>query len=120
MKMPARRFQLQAGMAGDRHPAKPAPELTFSRCEDNPKHRPEGSKGFTYRASTLSRREPSMAAPKKPGQSTGNSGGIYQEVGPQGGKRPNYVTVPDNKPLPPTTTPGSGWTPVKVTPGSKR
>jgi hypothetical protein len=61
-----------------------------------------------------------MAASKKPGQSTGNSGGIYQEVGPKGGKRPNYVTVADNKPLPPTTTRGAGWTPVKVTPGSKR
>lgn len=61
-----------------------------------------------------------MAAPKKPGQSTGNSGGIYQEVGPRGGKRDNYATVGDNKPLPPTTTPGAGWTPVKVTPGSKR
>ena len=26
----------------------------------------------------------------KPGQSTGNKGGVYQEVGPRGGKQPNY------------------------------
>ena len=44
-----------------------------------------------------------MATPKKPGQSTGNQGGIFQQVGPQGGKKPNYATVADNKPLPPTT-----------------
>lgn len=61
-----------------------------------------------------------MTAPKKPGTSTGNSGGIYQEVGPRGGARPNYATVPDHKPLPPTTTPGSGWKPVSRTPNSKR
>jgi len=56
----------------------------------------------------------------KPGQSTGNQGGIYQEVGPKGGTKPNYATVADHKPLPPTTQPGHAWTPVKVTPGSKR
>lgn len=61
-----------------------------------------------------------MAAPMKPGQSTGKQGGIYQEVGPRGGKQPNYAAVSDNKPLPPTTQPGHGWTPVKVTPTSKR
>jgi hypothetical protein len=61
-----------------------------------------------------------MVAPKKPGQSTGNQGGIFQQVGPQGGKKPNYAAVPDNKPLPPTTKPGDGWVPVKVTPDSKR
>ncbi len=57
---------------------------------------------------------------KKPGSNTGNAGGIFQETGPKGGKLPNYVTVSDHKPLPPTTKPGHGWTPVKVTPDSKR
>ena len=56
----------------------------------------------------------------KPGQNTGNQGGIYLEVGPRGGTKPNYTTVPDNKPMPPTTQPGHGWTPVKITPDSKR
>ena len=61
-----------------------------------------------------------MTKSLKPGQSTGNQGGIYQEVGPKGGTKRNYATVADNKPLPPTTQPGHAWTPVKVTPGSKR
>jgi hypothetical protein len=61
-----------------------------------------------------------MTAGKKPGSSTGNGGGIFQEVGPRGGARPNYATVADNKPLPPTTTPGSTWKPVRTTPNSKR
>lgn len=61
-----------------------------------------------------------MAAPKKPGESTGNQGGIYQQVGPHGGKQPNFATVADNRPLPPTTKPGHSWAPVKVTPNSKR
>ena len=57
---------------------------------------------------------------KKPGTSTGNQGGNYQETGPRGGKVPNFATVADNKPLPPTTKPGNTWTPMKVTPDSKR
>ncbi len=61
-----------------------------------------------------------MTTTKKPGESTGNNGGIYQEVGPRGGRQPNYTTVPDNRPLPPTTRPGHVWTPVKVTPNSNR
>ena len=61
-----------------------------------------------------------MTTPKKPGQSTGNQGGIFQQVGPLGGKKPNYATVPDNKPLPPTTKPGDAWVPLKVTPDSRR
>ena len=61
-----------------------------------------------------------MAAPMKPGSNTGNKGGIYQEVGPRGGKLPNFSTVPDNRQLPPTTQAGHGWKPVKVTPDSKR
>ncbi|QIR84372.1 hypothetical protein FIU66_03610 [Paracoccus sp. AK26] len=59
-------------------------------------------------------------AGKKPGQSSGNNGGIFQEQGPRGGKRPNYTTVPDNKPMPPTSKPGSTWVPVKITPTSSR
>jgi hypothetical protein len=43
-----------------------------------------------------------MASSKKPGTNVGKQGGIYQEVGPKGGAKPNYATVPDNKPLPPT------------------
>lgn len=61
-----------------------------------------------------------MAVTKKPGTNTGNQGGIFQEVGPRGGAKPNYATVADNKPLPPTTTPGSSWKPVKITPDSTR
>ena len=58
--------------------------------------------------------------PMKPGTNTSDNGGIYQEVGPKGGRRPNYATVADNKPLPPTTTPGAKWVPTKRTPDSKR
>ena len=61
-----------------------------------------------------------MATTLKPGQNTGNNGGIYQQVGPRGGKQPNYSTVPDNRQPPPTTRPGHSWTPVKVTPTSDR
>ena len=61
-----------------------------------------------------------MAKTLKSGQSTGNNGGIYQQVGPRGGRQPNYSTVPDNRPLPPTTKPGHVWAPVKVTPTSDR
>ena len=61
-----------------------------------------------------------MAATKKPGDSTGKNGGIYQQEGPRGGKQPNYTTVPDNKTLPPTTKPGHVWRPVTITPDSQR
>ena len=61
-----------------------------------------------------------MADIKRPGQNTGKQGGIFQEVGPKGGKQPNYAAVPDNRPLPPTSKPGNGWKPVKVTPDSHR
>ena len=61
-----------------------------------------------------------MATTKKPGESTGDKGGIFRVVGPKGGPKPNYTTVPDNRPLPPTTKPGHTWKPVKVTPDSKR
>lgn len=61
-----------------------------------------------------------MAATKRPGTSSGNQGGIYQQVGPKGGAKPNFTTVPDHKPMPPTTKPGDSWKPVKITPDSKR
>jgi len=61
-----------------------------------------------------------MTAPKKPGSNTGTNGGIYQEVGPRGGKLPNYSTVPENRPLPPTTKPGHCWVPVRSTPHGHR
>ena len=35
-------------------------------------------------------------------------------------KRDNFAAVPDNKRLPPTTTPGSTWKPIKTTPDSNR
>ncbi len=57
---------------------------------------------------------------KKPGSSSGSDGGIYQEHGPRGGPRDNYVTVPDNHIMPPTSSPGSVWKPMHRTPDSKR
>ena len=57
---------------------------------------------------------------KRPGENTGNQGGIFQEMGAKGGLKPNFATVPDNKPLPPTTKPNSFWVPVNTTPNSKR
>lgn len=61
-----------------------------------------------------------MATGKSPGTNTGKQGGIFQQVGPKGGKQPNFATVADNKPLPPTTKPDSTWVPVKTTPDSHR
>ena len=61
-----------------------------------------------------------MTAGKTPGTNTGKQGGIYQQQGPKGGLKPNFVTVPDNKPLPPTTKPGDTWKPLKITPNSNR
>jgi hypothetical protein len=57
---------------------------------------------------------------KRPGESSGKEGGIFQQTDPRGGKQPNFTTVPDNRPMPPTTKPGHTWTPVKTTPDSKR
>lgn len=56
----------------------------------------------------------------KPGSNTGGSGGIFQEVGPRGGAKPNFATVPDNRPLPPTSAPGHTWKPIARTPDSKK
>lgn len=57
---------------------------------------------------------------KKPGENTGRHGGIFQEVGPRGGAKPNFAAVPDNRPLPPTTKPGNTWKPISRTPDSNR
>ncbi len=56
----------------------------------------------------------------KPGQTSGQDGGIYQEIGPRGGRRENYSTIPDNHRAPPTTKPGSSWERVSRTPDSRR
>lgn len=56
----------------------------------------------------------------KPGQSSGNNGGIYQEIGPRGGAKPNYTTIPDNTTAPPTSKPNSSWKPIHRTPNSNR
>lgn len=61
-----------------------------------------------------------MSAGKPPGSNSGNDGGIYQEIGPRGGRRDNFTTVPEHRPMPPTTTPGATWVPVKRTPHGKR
>jgi hypothetical protein len=61
-----------------------------------------------------------MGKGKTPGTNVGGNGGIYQQVGPRGGKQTNYATVADNKPLPPTTKPGHTWSPVKITPTGDR
>lgn len=65
-------------------------------------------------------KESMMAAPLKPGQTTGPNGGIFREQGPRGGLRDNFTTVPDNRQMPPTSKPGSVWVPVKRTPDSSR
>lgn len=57
---------------------------------------------------------------KRPGQNTGTQGGIFQQVNTVGNPVSNFVTVPDNKPLPPTTKPGHTWKPVAITPNSNR
>jgi len=61
-----------------------------------------------------------MAGTKTPGSNSGKSGGIFQEVGPRGGEKPNFATVPDRKTMPPTSKPGNSWKPIKTTPDSKR
>lgn len=61
-----------------------------------------------------------MANTLKPGENTGSNGGIFQEVGPRGGKKDNFVTIPDNHTAPPTQESGHYWRQVKRTPDSKR
>lgn len=57
---------------------------------------------------------------QKPGTNTGKDGGIFQEVGPRGGKKDNFSTVKDNERLPPTSKPGHQWEQIKRTPDSSR
>lgn len=45
----------------------------------------------------------------KPGENSGNNGGIYVEVGPRGGIKDNFATIADNKKAPPTQHPNSHW-----------
>ncbi|MEN9433523.1 MAG: hypothetical protein RLZZ422_1112 [Pseudomonadota bacterium] len=61
-----------------------------------------------------------MTIVKKPGENTEKNGGIYQEIDPKGRREDNWSTVPDNKPLPPTTKPGHKWKQVNRTPDSNR
>lgn len=56
----------------------------------------------------------------KHGENTGNNGGIFQEVGPRGGKKDNFATIPDNHTAPPTQEAGRAWVQVERTPDSKR
>lgn len=62
----------------------------------------------------------SKAIIQPPGSNTGSNGGIWQEIGPRGGEKPNYATVPDNTTLPPTTQPGHQWREIQRTPDSER
>ena len=57
---------------------------------------------------------------KKPGSNTGRDGGIFQEVGPRGGRYENFATVRDNERLPPTSEAGRGWINIRRTPNSNR
>lgn len=43
----------------------------------------------------------------KSGATPGRNGGVYQEQESRGGLKDNFVTIPDNRPAPPTTQPGS-------------
>lgn len=36
-----------------------------------------------------------MSKVLKPGENTGSDGGIFQEVGPRGGRKENFTTIPD-------------------------
>jgi hypothetical protein len=60
-----------------------------------------------------------MAKEYKPGENTGKDGGIFQEVGQRGGRHEHYVTVADNKSLPPTSEKGQGWVRIHRTPDNK-
>lgn len=61
-----------------------------------------------------------MSNNKKPGDNTGKNGGIFQEVGPRGGRKDNFAAIPDNKTLPPTSKSGHSWEQIKRTPDSHR
>ena len=47
-----------------------------------------------------------------PATNVARDAGIYQEVNSCGGRKDNFVTVPERTRLPPTTKAGNRWTPV--------
>ena len=47
-----------------------------------------------------------------PGAATPRSG-IYEQVGPRGGRTGKQIASTRNKPLPPTESPGRRWTLIK-------
>ncbi len=57
---------------------------------------------------------------RKPETNVGREGGICREIGPRGGAKDNFATVRENHCLPPITTPGRTWKPVKTTPHGHR
>jgi len=57
---------------------------------------------------------------KKPGSNVGRQAGIYQEIGPRGGPKDNFATVPEHHRLPPTEQAGATWKPYRVTPHGHR
>lgn len=61
-----------------------------------------------------------MTTTKRPGENSGDDGGIYREQGPRGGLRDNYATVADDRRMPPTQSPGAVWRRVRRTPDSNR
>lgn len=57
-----------------------------------------------------------MSENMKPGSNSGKQSGIYQEVGPRGGLKDNFVTIPENRTLPPTSQSGNSWIHIDKTP----
>lgn len=53
-----------------------------------------------------------IAVQMPPGAATPRSG-IYEQVGPRGGKTGREAVSTSGKPLPPTNKPGQSWTLVK-------
>src|SRR5690242_8942775 len=60
-----------------------------------------------------------MAKEKKPGQIATDSG-IYERIGPRGGKTGHQVTVVEGEPLPPTTKPKETYVIVQKTKHPKK
>lgn len=56
----------------------------------------------------------------RPGTNSGKTGSICQEVGPKGGPKNNYATIPENTTVPPTSKRGGIWVPIKKTPHGTR
>jgi hypothetical protein len=62
--------------------------------------------GVLPRSTITVRIPPGAAAPRS---------GIYEQVGPRGGKTGSQAVSTTGKPMPPTSKPGHGWTLVKPT-----